>query len=322
MLDRITMTMLTLLLAGFGLASEGLAHATLETKQAVVGAPYKAVVRIGHGCEGKATTRIQVKIPEGVIAAKPMPKPGWTITTTKGKYARSYKFYHGAELAEGVTEITWSGGLLPDDFYDEFVFSTFVADALQPGQTIHFPVVQTCETGEHRWVEIPAPGQDAHALKGPAPALTLVAAPAKAAAAESVFRLKDLVIAGPWARATPGGAKVGGGYVKITNNGSTADRLVGGSLVSAGAVEVHEMRVDGGVMQMRHLADGIEIKPGETIELKPGGNHLMFMELKSGLVAGRPVAGTLVFQQAGTIAVEFAVAPIGAGKGPSGHSHH
>lgn len=322
MFDRIGKTILTLLLAGFGCASQALAHATLEARQAVVGAPYKAVVRIGHGCEGRATTRIQVKLPEGVIAAKPMPKPGWSIATTKGRYARSYKFYHGAVLAEGVTEITWSGGSLPDDFYDEFVFSAFVADTLQPGQTIYFPVLQTCEAGEHRWVEIPAAGQDAHSLKAPAPALTLVAGPAKAAAPANVVRHKDLVIEGPWARATPGGAKVGGGYVKITNSGTSVDRLIGGSLAVAGTVEVHEMRMDGGVMQMRRLADGIELKPGETIELKPGGNHLMFMDLKTGLVAGQPVAGTLVFEKAGTVAVEFAVAPIGAGQAPSGHSHH
>lgn len=319
---RAILAVCSLSVAWIDLGGEARAHASLETKQAVVGAPYKAVVRIGHGCEGKATTRIQVKIPEGIIAAKPMPKPGWTITTTKGKYARSYKFYHGSVLTEGLTEITWSGGPLPDDFYDEFMFSAFVADSLQPGQTIHFPVVQTCEAGEHRWVEIPAPGQDAHALKGPAPALTLVAAPAKAATPGIVYRLKDLVIEGPWARATPGGAKVGAGYLKITNTGATADRLVGGSLVVAGAVEVHEMRMDGGVMQMRRLAQGIEIKPGESIELKPGGNHLMFMELKSAFVAGGTLAGTLEFQQGGKINVEFSIAPIGAGQGPSGHTHH
>jgi periplasmic copper chaperone A len=125
-------------------------------------------------------------------------------------------------------------------------------------------------------------------------------------------------------RATPGGAQVAGGYVKITNTGSEADRLIGGSLPMAREGEVHEMAMSGNVMKMRRLQDGLEIKPGETVELKPGGNHLMFLGLSAGLTAGQPVKGTLVFQKAGTVEVEFRVAPIGAqsGGGGGGHAHH
>ena len=74
-----------------------------------------------HGCEGSATTAIRVRIPEGVIGVKPMPKPGWTLTTVTGKYPKTYTLFH-AKLTEGVTEIAWTGGKLPDAHYDEFVF--------------------------------------------------------------------------------------------------------------------------------------------------------------------------------------------------------
>ena len=156
-------------------------------------------------------------------------------------------------------------------------------------------------------------------------ALPMQSALAQAPAAQ--VKAGDLVIEAPWSRATPGGAKVAGGYVKITNTGKQADKLIGGSIPAAGAVEVHEMATVNNVMQMRRL-DGLEIKPGESVELKPGGYHLMFLQLKDGLKAGETIKGTLVFEKAGTVNVEFLVAPIGAAsrdaKAPAkagGHNH-
>jgi hypothetical protein len=149
------------------------------------------------------------------------------------------------------------------------------------------------------------------------PPIRLVQAqPAPAA----VYRLGALVIEAPWARATPGGAKVAGGFMRITNSGTAPDRLVGGAFSAAARVEVHEMAVADGVMKMRELAAGLEIRPGETVELKPGGYHVMFMDLARQLKAGESVAGTLVFEKAGRIDVVFTVAPIGA-RGPRGMSH-
>jgi len=80
------------------------AHVTLETREAPVGAPYKAVLRVPHGCEGAATIALRVRVPEGMIAVKPMPKPGWKIETVTGKYPKTYSYFHGAKLSEGVTE--------------------------------------------------------------------------------------------------------------------------------------------------------------------------------------------------------------------------
>ena len=107
------------------------AHVTLETKEAAPNSSYKAVLRVGHGCEGKPTTVIRVQIPEGVISVKPMPKPGWELETVKDKYDRPYDYF-GNELTEGVKQIAWSGGRLPDDFYDEFVFVGRLTD-FEPG---------------------------------------------------------------------------------------------------------------------------------------------------------------------------------------------
>lgn len=133
------------------------------------------------------------------------------------------------------------------------------------------------------------------------------------------YKLGDIVIQAPWARATPAGAKVGGAYLKITNTGGQPDRLVGGSLTGAREVEVHEMSMSNNVMKMRHLKDGLEIKAGQTVELKPGGYHLMLTGLGDGLKQGQKVKGSLTFEKAGTVEIEFTVAPIGATSG--GHVH-
>ncbi|MBP2311712.1 YcnI family protein [Azospirillum soli] len=156
-------------------AASALAHTTLEAKQAPAGSTYKAVLRVGHGCGDSPTTALRVQIPEGVVAVKPMPKPGWTLTTKEGQYAQAYDYY-GEKLTKGVTEIAWTGGSLPDAHYDEFVFRAKLPD--QPvGTVIHFPVVQECEKGVHRWIEIPEPGKSPDDYKEPAPSVTLTAKP-------------------------------------------------------------------------------------------------------------------------------------------------
>jgi hypothetical protein len=132
------------------------------------------------------------------------------------------------------------------------------------------------------------------------------------------YRVGALVITAPWARATPDGAKVAGGFMTIANTGKDSDFLIGGTMMLAGRFELHEMAMSDGVMKMRELPAGLEIKPGATVELKPGGYHVMFMDLRERLVEKTPVKGTLVFRHAGTIEIEYAVAPIGA-RGMPGH---
>jgi uncharacterized protein YcnI len=148
------------------------AHITLETREAEADSSYKAVFRVPHGCEGSPTVKLTVKIPEGVIGVKPMPHPGWTIEIVKGKYAKAYDYFHG-KLTEGVTQVTWSGGNLPDDYYDEFVLRGSLAADL-PAGTIYFPVVQECEKGVDRWIEIPETGKSAEDYEKPAPGLKVL----------------------------------------------------------------------------------------------------------------------------------------------------
>lgn len=135
------------------------------------------------------------------------------------------------------------------------------------------------------------------------------------------YKLGDLEIAHPWSRATPPAAKVAGGYLKITNRGSQPDRLIAASFEGSRAAEIHEMTTADGVMRMRELPRGLEIKPGETVELKPGGLHLMFVDLKAGLVEKQRTKGVLVFERAGRVEVEFAVESMGAkGSEHDGHA--
>ena len=148
-------------------------------------------------------------------------------------------------------------------------------------------------------------------------AALLVVAAAPACAQEA--RAGDLVITQAWSRATPGGAKVAGGYLTIENKGATPDRLVGGSGDFAGKVEIHEMAMNNGVMTMRPLDKGLAIEPGKTVKLAPGGYHLMLMDLKNPLKQGEKVPLELQFEKAGKVALSLDVQGVGA-QAPAGHS--
>jgi copper(I)-binding protein len=135
------------------------------------------------------------------------------------------------------------------------------------------------------------------------------------------YAVGGLQIGNPWARATPSGATVGAGYLTITNKGKAPDRLVGGAAAPAARFEIHNTVVEGGVAKMRPVT-GLEIKPGETVELKPGGMHVMLLGLKQPLKQGQRIKGMLVFEQAGTVAIEFAVQAAGAPASHGGHKGH
>jgi periplasmic copper chaperone A len=136
------------------------------------------------------------------------------------------------------------------------------------------------------------------------------------------YHAGSLDIAGPWSRATPQGASVAAGYLTIKNTGTAADRLVGGASDAAAKFEVHEMSMDGGVMKMRPIQGGLEIKPGETVELKPQGLHIMFVGLKKRLKQGDHVKATLEFEKAGKVDVDFDVTGIGGPARPAAPAGH
>jgi len=138
------------------------------------------------------------------------------------------------------------------------------------------------------------------------------------ARAEDV-KVGDLLITRAWRRATPGGAKIGGGYLTIENRGTAPDRLIGAATDAAAKVEVHEMAMNNGVMTMRPLENGLTIEPGKTVKLAPGGDHLMLMDLKAPLSKGDKLSITLEFEKAGKVKVSLDVQAVGA-RGPAGAS--
>ncbi len=173
-------------------------------------------------------------------------------------------------------------------------------------------------------------------LKGICAALALVAVAGVARAQD--YSVGSIKISQAWTREVPPASKVAGGFMTLTNTGTESDTLLGGSLVAAGKLEVHEMAMVGGVMRMRELKPGLVIKPGETVMLKPGSYHVMFLDLKALPKTGTPIKGTLIFEKAGKVEIEYKVEPFGTRvpgdggqplpkpgtpkKGSSGHGQH
>jgi periplasmic copper chaperone A len=124
----------------------------------------------------------------------------------------------------------------------------------------------------------------------------------------------SIAIAHPWARATPPGAKVGGGYFNLTNTGDQPDRLMSLTAGISDHAEVHEMSMKDGIMSMRELPAGLAVPAHGTVELKPGSFHVMFVGLKQPLKQGDHFSGTLTFEKAGSVTVDFVVESIGAMK--------
>jgi uncharacterized protein YcnI len=151
------------------------AHVTANPNEAPADSYFRAAFRVGHGCAGSPTIAVRVKIPDGVIAAKPQVKPGWAIEITLRKLDTPIDAGHGRRVAEVVDEIAWRGGPLPDAYFDEFGLSLRLPAGA--GRTLYFPIVQECEQGVHRWIEIPASGQKWDDLREPAPFIRLIDGP-------------------------------------------------------------------------------------------------------------------------------------------------
>jgi periplasmic copper chaperone A len=301
-------------------------HVTLLDGVAAAGAGYRATFRVGHGCDGSATTGLRVTLPAGFNGAQPMPKPGWTVSTTQGKLAAPYTS-HGKTYTEGVQEISWVANgpqnALPAAFYDEFVLR-----GVTPGKPgpVWFKVVQTCTKGALAWVETPATGSSTQGMKSPAALLELID---NASAGSHTSILAQMVgIQDAWIRATVQGQKATGAFMKITTKEKM--QLVAVESPVAGVAEVHEMKMEGDVMKMRALDKGLELPAGKTVELKPGGFHLMLMDLKTPLRKDTSVPLTLVLMDSKGVQTKTEikipvslVAPTGvATMGASMGAHH
>ena len=144
----------------------------------------------------------------------------------------------------------------------------------------------------------------------------LIAAFASGGAFGHDYQLKTLHIDHPFTRATPPGAKVAGAFMTIANKGKDPDRLIKVTSPAANLVQIHEMAIDGGIMKMRAV-QGVDLKPGATVELRPGGFHVMLDGLKQPLKRGDQIPLTLTFEKAGSIEVKVDVEAMGA----ASHAH-
>jgi uncharacterized protein YcnI len=147
------------------------AHVTLEADQAPARSYFKAVFRVPHGCAMSPTVRLRVRMPEGVTSVKPQPKPGWKLDATRTTLSPPIDDGEGGKITEVISEVTWSEGRLPNEQFDEFAILMRLPN--RAGETIYFPIVQECERGIHRWIEVPAAGKATAEGREPAPALRL-----------------------------------------------------------------------------------------------------------------------------------------------------
>jgi len=166
-----------LILAALAAATAAHAHVVLEQKSAQAGSYYKGTFMVGHGCAGGSpTVAVTVKVPADILVARPSPKPGWTIEVQREPLAKPYESY-GTRITERVAEVTWRGGPLAFDHYDEFVVLMRLPESA--GRR-HFAVRQQCVVGSLEWSQVPEPGQSRRELKSPAAELeVLPAAPAE-----------------------------------------------------------------------------------------------------------------------------------------------
>lgn len=144
-----------------------------------------------------------------------------------------------------------------------------------------------------------------------ASALSLAALFTLADAQAHEVKLGNLVIHHPWSRQSPMAADVAAGFMTITNTGTQDDRLVKASSDISSSVQIHDMKMVGDVMKMEELPDGIVIPAGGSVKLKPKSLHIMFLGLKRQVIEGEEFSGTLTFEKAGTVNIDYEVAAPG-----------
>lgn len=175
---RLTTLLAATASALLALAAPALAHATVSAENTAAGGYTKLTFRVPHGCDGAPTTTFRVRIPDGVVSVKPQVNANWPeLETIVGPLVEPYES-HGETVTEGVREIVWSGGELPDAFMDEFGVSVKLPEG-EVGDVLYFPAVQECPGGaQEAWIEIPDSPGSGEELEYPAPSITLTAAEA------------------------------------------------------------------------------------------------------------------------------------------------
>lgn len=282
-----------------------LAHVTLPPGGAMAGSDYRAVFRVGHACkDAGATTGIGVRLPSGFMLAAAEPRSGWKLDVQRV----------AANATSGATEVRWTAespkNALPGKERADFVLSGKVPATPGP---LWFKVLQTCDVGSTDWAQVPASGTSTDGMTAPAARLTVVAA------GVATVDVRDAYV-----RQSVAGQSGTGAFMKLTS--PSGSRLVGISTPAAGVAEVHEMKMEGDTMKMRAVQGGLDLPAGQTVELKPGGYHIMLMDLKEALPKGASVPVTLRFEDAKgaktSLELKLPVgAPEGAATTPTQHMH-
>lgn len=273
------------------------AHVTLPAGGAAAGSVYTASFRVGHACkDATSTTELRVRMPAGFTVVDVPARAGWTTTRVGDEWV--WKADSPANALPGA---------------ERGVFTVRGRLTETPG-VLWFPVRQVCDRGTADWVQVPT--REGESL--PSPAARLEVLPAGIAAVD---------VREPWARATVAGQPATAVYARLS--APMGSRLVGGSSPLAGGVEVHEMRMEGDIMRMRALPDGLPLPAGEVAELRPGGLHLMVTGLKQALPAGSTLPLVLRFVDAQgreglrEVQVPVRLAPAASGSAAGGeHRHH
>lgn len=158
-----------------GLAAPSSAHVSITPSETAAGSSTVLTLSNGHGCEGSPTTEITISMPEGINAVTPTRHPLYDVTKQMVTLDEPVTDAHGNEITERVGSVVYTAKTaLPDGYRDAFELSLQLPET--PGETLAFPVVQTCEVGENAWVEVPADGQDPEELERPAPTVTITEA--------------------------------------------------------------------------------------------------------------------------------------------------
>ncbi len=250
------------------------AHVVLAEPQAAPGARYIAHFKVGHGCDGSPTVALTVTLPPAVIAVMPEAPAGWKVSTVRDNGR--------------ITSVTWKGGVIAADKPGLFA----VAMTLPASEgTLAFPALQTCESGEERWVEIGV--EDS---KRPAPVLHV---------AKDEGGASTLVVSDGWFRTLPASAP-SAAYFTLRNTGTAAVTLTGADSPACGTLMIHRSEDKAGVSAMRDMAT-VAVAPGAQVQFAPGGFHLMCMDAKPMLKVGGEVTVRLLFQNAAPVTAKFVV---------------
>lgn len=255
-------------------ATAACAHVTLPAGGATAGSSYDAAFSVGHACEGaQATTALAVQLPAGFRLVEALPRPGWTLTAPPVGQGGS----QGGEVR--WTAASPEAALRGKD-RGEFIVRGWLPATPGP---LYFPVRQTCDVGQADWVQLPQPGD---APKPAMPAARLDVLPPGVAPVD---------VKNAWVRATVPGQGGTGAFMAL--QAPMGARLVGVATPAAGVAEIHEMKMDGDTMRMRAVPS-LALPARQSVALAPGGYHLMLMDLKEPLVAGRSIPLTLSFEDA------------------------